>query len=351
MLKNHFFILLLKLLLLISAKTFALESLGVFKFHDFSLSPRVEVNEPSQGGFDLKETWIAVEWSKDEQVHGEFRMGTLDLYSPTIWYQSPSAGLGLVEAWLESKTKYGNLKVGRLPIPDGFESTFVDGFWLMPPSQVKKRNWLFSRDEGLTYEAETKPWLTSMTVHNGEAGRNLDGKMWATGRFQYFNNSTGYGALLTGSVGGTSPASTSSSGANHPAANQEKFIFDPTDSSKIRYGTISFFHLLKRNYFNLEAGRGDILQKDDKFPFAWGRFDVSWNLQSDFNYLLRYEQTQSDLKNNLTIRKHTGLGLLYSSADQLSSVMFFLTRIEEEPKVHNDEASLVFRINSSSLGI
>lgn len=333
--------------LLISFPAFSLESLGTFKFNDFSLSPRLEVNEPSQGGFDLKESWMAVRWTKDEQVGGEFRMGTLDLMAPAVWFQSKKEGLGLVEAWVEARSQFGKIKVGRLPIPDGFEGSFEDGFWLMPYSQVRKKSWFFTKDEGLTYEAETKPWLTSLTIHNGESGKNVDGKMWLTSRFQWFDNSSGYGVLLTGSVGGTSALSTQTS----LASSQELFQFDPNESSKIRYGTLSFFYLWKRNYWNLEGGRGDILQKEDKFPFAWGRFDVSWNLGSDLNLLARYEQTQSDLKNSQTIKKISGLGILLSSQDQRSSLMLFANRIEEDPRVHNDEALLIFKINSSSLGI
>jgi hypothetical protein len=326
---------------------FPLETLGSFKFHDFSLAPRIEAKEPGQGGFELKDSWIAVEWTKDESVHGEFRMGTMDQMTPAIWFQPGKEGFALIEAWVEARSEMGNLRAGRIAIADGFEGAFGDGFWLMPQSQVKKRNWLFSRDEGLTYEAENKPWLTSVSVHNGESASNSDGKMWVTSRFQYHNNFSGFGILLTGSEGGTSPASTVSS----VAATQEKFQFDGAQGSKIRYGTLSFFHLYKRNYWNLEGGRGEILQNQDKNSFAWGRVDISWNVGGDLNLLARHEKTQSDLTNTQSIKNISGLGFIISSADQLSSLTLFAQRIAESPEINNDEALLIFRINSSSLGI
>lgn len=325
----------------------AVESLGTFQFQDFSLAPRLEVREPSEGGFDLKESWISVQWMKDESVHGQFRLGTLDQIQPVVWMNPIKDGFGLIEAWVELKSTSGTLRVGRLPIPDGFEGSFGDGFWLMPQSEVRKRSWLFTRDEGLTLEAVTRPWLTSLTVHNGESGPNADAKMWVTGRWQYLSNATGNGILLTATEGSTNAVSTSSS----LAQSTESFRFDNTKSSKIRWGTFSIFHLWKRDYWNLEVGRGDILQEADKAPLAWGRFDISWNLGADLNLLGRYEQTQSDLKDSATIVKISAFGFLLSSRDQLSSLTLFFKHKEEQPSKNNDEALLLFRINSSSVGI
>jgi hypothetical protein len=239
------------------------------------------------------------------------------------------------------------VKVGRIPIADGFEGSFSDGFWLMPQSEVRKRNWLFSRDEGLTWEASTRPWLTSITVHNGESGPNSDNKMWVTGRWQFLANDTGNGVLLTATEGATNPVSTK----NSIAASSESFRFDGTKSSKVRWGTMSIFHLWKRDYWNLELGRGDALQEPDKYPFGWGRFDISWNLGGDVNILARYEQTQSDLTDGATASKISGLGLLLSSRDQLSSLTLFFKHKEESAQRYNDEALLLFRINSISTGM
>lgn len=326
---------------------FSLESLGTFHFQEFLLSPSLELREPSQGGFDLKESWMSVQWNKDENVQGEMRLGTLDGYQAPIWMvPSVATGLGILEAWVEGRSKWGNIRVGRIPITDGFEGSFSEGFWLMPASQVKKNHWVFQRDEGLTLWAETKPWLTQITVHNGEAGPNADNKMWVTGRWQYFSNADGDGFLVTASEGSTTPLSTTGS----LAASRDQFHFDPTQNAKIRYATASFFHLWKRNYWNLEGGRGDILQFEDKFPFAWGRLDLSWNLGGDLNLLLRYEQLQSDLKNPDTIQKNSGIGFLLSSQDQLSSLTVFGTHKQESPSINNDEILIMFRLNSTSLG-
>lgn len=326
----------------------ALESLGTFHFQEFVLSPSLELHEPSQGGFVLNESWISVQWQKNENLLGEMRLGTSDGYQPSVWMtpSATTAGLGLLEAWVEGRSKYGNLRVGRIPITDAFEGSFGDGFWLMPASQAKKNHWIFQRDEGFSYWAETKPWLTQLTVHNGEAGPNSDSKMWVTGRWQYFANSNGNGALLTATEGSTTPLSTSGS----VAASRDLFRFDPTALAKIRYGTFSLFHLWKRNFWNLEYVRGDILQAEEKAPFAFGRADWSWNLGADLNILLRYEQLQSDLKDDNTIQKISGVGFLISSRDQLSSLTVFGTHKEEAAKVNNDELSVLFRLNSTSLG-
>jgi hypothetical protein len=344
-----FSIFILVLLFVLSFQTQASsdsETLGTFRFRDFSLAPRLEVREPSEGGFELKESWISVQWIKDESIHGQFRLGTADQIQPIIWMNPSRETFSLLEAWVELRSEYGKVRVGRIPLADGFEGSFGDGFWLMPLSEVRKRNWLFSRDEGLTWEASTKPWLTSITVHNGESGANADNKMWVTGRWQFFANDTGNGILLTASEGATNPVSTSTS----TAASSEGFKFDGTKSSKVRWGTLSFFHLWKRDYWNLEVGRGDNLQDPEKYPFAWGRLDFSWNLGGDLNLLARLEQTQSDLKDAGTASKIAGLGFVLSSRDQLSSLTLFFKRKEESIQRNNDEALLLFRINSTSAG-
>lgn len=321
------------------------ENLGTFRFQELSLAPSLELQEPSQGGFTLKDSWISVQWTKDERMRGVFRLGTLDTFQAPLWFAAPLTGFGLTEAWVEITSSILNVRVGRQSITDGFEGSFSDGFWLMPPSAVRQKRWVFKRGEGVSFWAESKPWLTQITAHNGEAGANTDAKMWVTGRWQYFSNSSGNGFLLTATQGQTSPTSTSTS-----AAAAEGFVFNPNDHAKFRYGIASLFHLWKRNYWNLEYGRGDILQVDSKMPYAWGRADLSWNLGGDLNGLLRYEQLQSNLKNSDTIQTVSGVGVLVSSEDQLSSLTLMGFHKEEKPQVYNDEVILIFRLNSSSLG-
>ena len=39
----------------------ATEALGQFRFSEFSLQPRLRLEEPGQGGFEIRQTWLGFE--------------------------------------------------------------------------------------------------------------------------------------------------------------------------------------------------------------------------------------------------------------------------------------------------
>jgi hypothetical protein len=319
------------------------EQMGTFRFSDFSLSPRLRTQEPSSGGFELKESWIGFEWKRDESLSGEISFGTADLIEPAIWYPTQTGQLQLALAAVQAKTPYMDIRAGLLPIPVGYEGTFPEWEWSLPETYVRSKRWFTRRDYGVELKTETKPWLATVTVYNGESGANLDQKMWVAGQWRYLN-SEGIGILATAQVGRTDVQSTTSS-----TASSEGFNFDPTDTAKIRHGTLAFFRKWKRHLVLLEGGRGEILQKDEKNPFAWGHLDICANLGGDLNLLFRYEHAQPNTKEASTVVKSTGLGISVSSADHLSMVTLWANKITQDPETPDDQALLIFRLNSNFL--
>lgn len=320
--------------------------MGKFRFSEFSLSPRATLQEPSSGGFELKESWIGFEWERDESLSGEISFGTSDLIAPAIWYPTPTTGqIQLVQAAVKAKSQYFDVRAGLLPIPVGYEGAFPEWEWSLPETRVRSRRWFSRRDYGVEIKAETKPFLSTITVHNGESGDNLDQKMWMAGLWRYLN-SQGYGVLITGQVGRSDSRSTTGSLASAP---EDGFLFDPADSAKFRHATLAVYRKWQRHLILAEMGRGEILQQDEKNPFAWGHFDVCANLGGDLNLLLRYEHSQSNTKNADTVVKSTGLGISVSSEDRLSMVTLWANKHMESPNIQNDQALLIFRLNSNFL--
>ena len=319
--------------------------MGSFRFSEFSLSPRARVEEPSQGGFELHQSWIGFEWKRDESLSGEMSFGTADLVRPAIWYPTKEGDLALVHAALRAKTQYLDIRAGLLPVPNGYEGSVPEWELLLPETRVRRHRWFAKRDVGVEFKAETKPWLTSLTVHNGESGANLDQKTWATGLWRYFNTE-GYGALATASVGRTDARSTTLSTA---ASADEGFNFDPMVAAKIRQGSFALYRRWGRHLLLSEIGKGEILQNEDKHAFNWGHFDVCANLGGDLNLLLRYEQSQSDIGNTETIVRSTGFGFSVSSSDRLSSVTIWGNKNNQSPEKQDDEFLLIFRLNSNYL--
>lgn len=324
--------------------------MGRFRFYDLFLSPRLRVQEPAEGGFELKQSWIGFEWARDEFVRGIVKVGSSDLIRPSIWYTPATLpDFTVVEAWLEGRSPYGDVRAGLLAIPEGFEGTFPEWNSVLPESRVHRRGWITQRDFGLQFRWETKPWSTSITVRNGESGANLDSRMWVTGQWLY-KDSEGFGLLLSASNGHTGPASSSGS----TAASKEQFRFEPGYGSRIRHGILSLFREEGRNLFLLEAGRGDIIHDDfsgdEKRPFGWGRGDICLNFGGDLSLLLRYEATQADLKDSQTINSSTGFGLVLASRDNLQSLTLYGSRNHEAAgEVKNDELWLIFRLHSNLL--
>ncbi len=320
------------------------ETMGRFRFLDLFLSPRLRLQEPGNGGFELEQSYLGFEWKRDENVRAVFRYGTSDLLKPAIWYPQGKSDFALSEAWIEVLGEQGDVRAGLLTVPLGFEGTFQDWNRVLPESAVRRKGWLLKRDYGLQFRWEARPWATQLTIHNGESGPNTDRWMWASGLWQY-RTSEGFGVLTTASVGHTRADSTTGS----LAATQEKFSFNPNESSKIRYGILSLFKEDRRNLFLIEAGRGEIIQGESKGPYAWGRADLSWNFYRDTNLLLRFEQTQSNLDLRSTIVKSSGLGFVFSSKDNLQSLTFYGSHNVEDPEVQNDEYWVIFRLHSSLL--
>lgn len=320
------------------------ETMGRFRFLELFLSPRLRLQEPGNGGFELEQSYLGFEWSRDEYLRAVFKYGTSDLLKPAIWYTPTTKDFAISEAWFELRGELGDIRAGLLAVPMGFEGAYKEWNSILPESNVRRKGWLLKRDYGIQFRWEARPWATQITVHNGESGPNADRWVWTSGLWQY-RSSEGFGMLATASVGHTRVDST----AGSVAQTQEGFNFDRNESAKIRHGTFALFKEQGRNLFLLEGGRGEIIQGETKGPYAWGRFDLSWNFLKDTNLLARYEQTQADLEKSQTIVKSTGMGLVFSSRDNLQSLTFYGSRNVEDPSVQNDEYWVIFRLHSSLL--
>lgn len=320
------------------------EQMGEFRFSDFSLAPQLRLQEPGEGGFELRSSLIGFEWRKDETLRGVFVIGTNDINQSAMWFNTlTKPTLDLVEGYLEGKSNIGDMRVGLLNPHQGFEGAFPEWSWALPESRARRNGWMIKRDWGLQLRFASGSFLTAFTLHNGETTSNADGKFWYSGLWQW-KNSSGLGMLVSASVGNTKQASTSTS----TIANQG-FVFDKTLDSKIRYGIFSLFREDEHSLVLLEFGRGDYVQSDIKNPYAWGRADLSWNFGGDLSMLLRFEQTQADLKNPNSIIQSSSVGFAMYSKNRLQSLTLLATGQREDPSVANDELLLLFKLNSKFL--
>lgn len=320
------------------------EQLGRFEISEFAVSPRLRLQEPSLGGFELSQSWIGFEWTRDPRVRGKLKLGSDDLSNPAIWY-SPTTrpSFGVTEAWMEGKSEFGDLRAGLLAIPTSFEAMSSDWNTLLPETRARRHQWFIKRDFGLQLWWQTARWQTSITLHNGESGENTDGKYWTTANWRYkFPESWGF--VAAASVGDTQPLSTQ----NSKAQTQEFIVFDPAKAAKIRQGSFALFFESSKSLLLAEGGKGEILQGEEKNSYFWGHADAILNRGGDLSLLLRFEQDQPNQKDKDSIVKAYGAGFSFASAHNLQSLTLFYNHIEEIPEVPSNEFWIIFRLHSFS---
>lgn len=355
-LKSHFSYqtLGLILILLFSHYSFAkeTETLGSFRFSEFSLRPGLNLQEINGSQFDLENTYLGFEWKRDENLLGHVWIGSSDMIQPAVWFSRQNLpALGIVEAYLEGRSPYGDFRAGLVNVQQGYEGSVPDWALLLPLTHVRKNGWFINRDFGFQFRFSTAPFLSVFTISNGESSMsNLDNKFWASGLWQ-IKNSEGYGVLFTAQVGGTTAASTSASGGvgASQANSTFKFNFDPNQASKIRSGTMAFFKEENRNLYLIEGGSGDLIQGSTKSSYNFGHLDVVHYVGGDLSLLLRYERSQSNLDDINSILESSSLGFMMISKDKLQSFTLIGTKNYEKVDQPNDQLQLIFRLNSRYL--
>jgi hypothetical protein len=317
------------------------QALGEFSFSEFSLGVEHFSEEPGKNEFKLKDSFLKTKWSFHPWITGQLAVGSPDLTEPAVWFPNPLKTFTVTEAYAHLKTVSFDLQVGLLKIPVGVENFFSENQSLLPNSQVSRERWLIKRDLGIKTLVEYEDFQTTLVLHNGESTQSKDAKSWVTGTWAYAPRE-GLGFLLSAQVGNTTASATSGS----VAQSQYQFVFDPEDSAKIRWALLSLFQRGKAHRWSFESGHGEVLQKNEKNAFAWGRFDGAIAWQEDSYLLLRYEQTQTHLKLSESIKKYASLGLSWVQPAQLASVAFLATKVMETPEVQNDQFVILFRLGS-----
>lgn len=348
--KNHYvaiqlFISILLLLVAVFANASG-EKLGNFEFSEITLVPSFELEEPSSGGFNLSKSWIGFRWNKEETVSAVFNIGTRDLIRPAIWFETKEGDIALTLAAIEIKYEYFDLRAGLLPIIQSFESSRPEWDLLLPETRVRKHRWFVKRDYGIEIRTKFNEFLGVWSVHNGESAANLDQKVWSSGMWS-FQNSWGFGSMVTAFVGRTDARSTAQSKGT---AIDEGFNFDISEPAKFRQGAFAIYRSWGKNLVLAEIGKGEILQKDDKQGFNWGHFDICSEVDKNWSLLARYEHSQANVRRSETITKSTGFGFAYSTDDRLSQITVWAQKNQQQPEDRaDDEFLLQYRMNSNLL--
>ena len=186
--------------LLISSKLFAAddiaqkkELIGTLSVSDLLIQPRFISTEDDQNDFDTGRSYFFFSWKVSNLLSAHFGVGKLELVNHNMRLDSNVAATGdykdfsFFEAYAQLESKFGTVRAGVIPLMFGWEGVHKESEWIFPrtmfyggedPSYQTQNFGL--RDQGVSYSVSYKGFYTHTAVHNGENGRDQDGKLWHT---------------------------------------------------------------------------------------------------------------------------------------------------------------------------
>ncbi|MCB0385757.1 MAG: outer membrane beta-barrel protein, partial [Bdellovibrionales bacterium] len=294
--------------------------------------------------FNLRESLLGFRWSLDHSLGAKIALGSLSLLNVPIHFDAaPSDELGIVEAYGEYTAPYGAFRFGLIPLEYGVEGKTREGDLQLPRSLMYSHRVIGLRDYGMRFLTEHKGYYTRMTVHNGEGGENLDGRVWFTASWGWTDHEkVDFG--FSGRTGTTKPASTSLSGDTLAGV-------DPNLEAKWRMGT-TYIHWAPHRWTVTLSGTWGEVEQDKKKgkKFLTGYFDLGYDLTPNFGVLGRFDYFDPNDKAKKDGQREISLAWVWRSREGNSRLYFIGTKVEEEgPKVNNDEFRLIWQLTPQSL--
>lgn len=313
----------------LSAQELEPEPLGTITVSDLLLAPRFSYSEPSRGHFQPGDSYIAVRWKRDEVLSAQVTLGTQSLINiPNRYTQINGDTVNVIEAYGQGDGSFGRFRAGLIPIPFGSEGGIAEGRLRFPRSLIFEKGIIGLRDHGVSYSISHERFNSDWAIHNGEGGRDLDNKLWYTGRWGY----TVPGKMrfgFAGQTGRTTPASTDPLGAFVTGSPPEA-VMDLTKSSKFRIGN-AFVNIDTRRFgLTLEATRGDVIQ-DVKRRFVAGHADVYIPVTAKIATLARYDYFDPK-RAAVDHTQYLTAGISYRTGHDTSEIYVFGTQeLKPEP--------------------
>src|SRR5512135_2055875 len=188
------------------------EQLGELKIDSLVLRPQFSMTEGGGNNFSLGESLFAVRWRMDTHISGVFAVGSQDLLGTTQLYTPTlSENLGFVEAYGEYTGAYGTFRAGLQPLNFGLDGGVSEEDLDIHRSMLFSERLVALRDIGVSYRIKNNGFFTSVMVHNGESGPNVDNRAWYTANWGWTDD---YRLRLgvAGQTGTTKPESTLATG-------------------------------------------------------------------------------------------------------------------------------------------
>ncbi len=312
-----------------SAQELEPEPLGTISVSDLLLAPRFTYSEPSRGHFQPGDSYIAVRWKRDEVLSAQVMLGTQSLINiPNRYTQINGDTVNVIEAYGQGDGSFGRFRAGLIPIPFGSEGGIAEGRLRFPRSLIFEKGMIGLRDHGVSYSISHERFGSEWAIHNGESGRDLDNKIWYTGRWGYtIPGKMRFG--FSGQTGRTTPASTDPLGS-YAGGSPADAVMDLTKSAKFRTGN-AFVNIDTRQFgLTFEGTVGDVIQ-DAKRRFTAGHADIYIPVTPKIATLARYDFFDPK-RGEVNHTQNLTAGISYRTGQDTSEIYIFGTQeLKPEP--------------------
>ncbi|MES2768154.1 MAG: hypothetical protein V4596_03330 [Bdellovibrionota bacterium] len=186
------------------------ELIGNLAVSDILIQPRFIATEDDTNNFELDRSYFFLSWKMNNQLSAHFGVGRQDLVNHNARLSINTDAntvasyddFSFFEAYAQLETKYGTVRAGVIPLMFGWEGVHKESEWIFPRTlfyggedeSYRMQNFGL-RDQGVAYYVDYKNFYTQAAVHNGENGKDLDGKIWHTAVVGWKNKSGLEGAL------------------------------------------------------------------------------------------------------------------------------------------------------------
>lgn len=326
------------------------ELVGTLSVSDLLMQPRFLSTEDSTNNFELGRSYLFFTWKMNKELSAHFGVGRQELvnHNTRLAVNVSNSGdykdFAFFEAYGQLDTKFGTVRAGLIPLAFGWEGIHKESEWIFPRTLFyggEDDTYLTQnfglRDYGVSYFVSYKDFYTQTTIHNGENGKDLDGKTWHTAIVGWKNKSGLEGALSM------------SNGKYRNGNTNPELDFSYANA---------FFGFQFHNLLIL--GEGTLGQEEKEFETTPGeglkkRFwdyhvDASHPIKKGLAILARYELYDPDtnVENDRTQRNIIGFDFF----NELRTSNFYIWAIqnkEDGNDINNDQLMVIWKIRSLSI--
>jgi hypothetical protein len=322
------------------AQTGHKELVGELALSDILLQPRFYAEEAGQQKFELDRSYFFFSWKINRELSTHFGIGQFELMNinerlPTnLSISGEYDQLRFFEAYAEWDSGYGNIRAGIIPLFLGWEATRRESEWYFPRTLFYENHEFGLRDMGASYYVDSAGFYTEFALHNGENGKDVDGKMWHTARVGW-KNDRGVDVALSASNG-----------------KYEKSKLDSLETFSYFNSYLSFefqgLLVLAEGFYAKQETKESTGNTEVKF---WDyHLDVSHPITSHMNGVFRYEIYEPDNSVEGDVEKRIIAGVSFFNELKTSNLYIWgLINKEESNDINNNEIQIVWKVRSLSL--